>query len=504
MEIKTIIVQAGGRGSRLETLTLNKPKCLVPVDNLPMLFHLFKRFPGSRFIIIADYKSDVLEKYLGSFAGVEYKVIRTNEKGTCSGINDALAEINQSEAFILTWCDLIIADELTIPSDLNSNFVGISGSFECRWSYENDAFVKKPSTDNGVSGFFIFKNKSELKSLQRSGEFVAWLSQQEIHFERFSIKGSREIGTVLSYYQTEINKPNCRPFNQVTFLGDRVKKIPLDEQGFKLAALEESWYKKVIALGFSHIPQIHEFTPLIMKKIEGKNIYEYNALTHTQKKIILQKIIEGIKKLHGMVAPIDGSREDCEDNYIGKTFDRLEKVRHLVPFANQEFISINGITCRNVFFFKAELEQILRDIFPSEFSLIHGDPTFSNILLETESVEPFFIDPRGYFGQTQFYGDKNYDWAKLYYSIVGNYDQFNLKNFALEISETDVNLSIVSSNWEDVESTFFEETKASPKTIKLLHSIIWLSLTTYAWEDYDSICGAFYNGLLNLHRAMND
>ena len=40
-----IIVQAGGRGSRLEILTRNKPKALVPVNNLPMIFHLFRKFP---------------------------------------------------------------------------------------------------------------------------------------------------------------------------------------------------------------------------------------------------------------------------------------------------------------------------------------------------------------------------------------------------------------------------------------------------------------------------
>ena len=33
---KKIIVQAGGKGTRLEGLTRNKPKCLVPVNNLPI------------------------------------------------------------------------------------------------------------------------------------------------------------------------------------------------------------------------------------------------------------------------------------------------------------------------------------------------------------------------------------------------------------------------------------------------------------------------------------
>ena len=45
--------------------------------------------------------------------------------------------------------------------------------------------------------------------------------------------------------------------------------------------------------------------------------------------------------------------------------------------------------------------------------------------------------------------------------------------------------------------------EVTPKQMKLLHAIIWLSLTTYAWEDYDSICGAYYNGLLYLEEALD-
>ncbi|WP_334089339.1 sugar phosphate nucleotidyltransferase [Helicobacter typhlonius] len=72
-----IIIQAGGKGTRLEGLTKNKPKCLVPVDNLPIIFHIFQKFCNDRFTIIADYKADVLEKYLKCFASkVDYKIIK--------------------------------------------------------------------------------------------------------------------------------------------------------------------------------------------------------------------------------------------------------------------------------------------------------------------------------------------------------------------------------------------------------------------------------------------
>jgi thiamine kinase-like enzyme len=290
----------------------------------------------------------------------------------------------------------------------------------------------------------------------------------------------------------------------VNFTDTEVEKLALDDQGRKLAEQEEAWYKKVISLGYKRLPEIYSYSPLKMQRILGKNIYEYNTLTPTQKKEIIKKIIGGLKELHSITPAIPSSQEDCVDNYINKTFDRLSKVKHLIPFGNDEFLMINGRKCKNVFHNEEVLKKALMNICPKEFHLIHGDPTFSNIVLETERIEPFFIDPRGYFGKTKFFGDINYDWAKLYYSVVGNYDQFNLKNFSLEITESEVNLKILSSNWEDMEEVFFEETKADKKQTKLIHAIIWLSLTTYAWEDYDSICGAFYNGLLHLEDAYHE
>ena len=77
------------------------------------------------------------------------------------------------------------------------------------------------------------------------------------------------------------------------------------------------------------------------------------------------------------------------------------------------------------------------------------------------------------------------------------------KNFSLEIKENEVDLMIVSNNWEELEDYFFEITQTNRKKIKLLHAIIWLSLTTYTWEDYDAICGAFYKGLLELQEYLD-
>ena len=200
---------------------------------------------------------------------------------------------------------------------------------------------------------------------------------------------------------------------------------------------------------------------------------------------------------------VDFDEESYRVAYLGKTYDRLKKVRDLVPFANDRTVKVNGKECRNIFFNTDEVERLVMQYAPKKFVMIHGDCTFSNMMLRHDT-EPVLIDPRGYFGNTEFYGDASYDWVKLYYSIVSNYDQFNLKRFSLDIMDDGVTLDIASNNWEDMEEYFFEllEGEVTRRQMKLLLSIIWLSLTTYAWEDYDQICGAFYNGLYYLEEAL--
>lgn len=92
----------------------------------------------------------------------------------------------------------------------------------------------------------------------------------------------------------------------------------------------------------------------------------------------------------------------------------------------------------------------------------------------------------------------------MYYSLYSNYDQFNLKRFVLDIRNDSVSLDITSNNWENMEDEFFRllSGEVTKPQMRLQLALVWLSLTTYAWEDYDSICGAFYYGLYWLEDAL--
>ena len=504
-----IIVQAGGKGTRLKYLTQNKPKALVPVDNLPMLFHLFRKYPDKRFIIISDYKKDVMRKYLEAFADVKYLIVEASGNGTCGGVKQATDLIPEKEPFMLVWSDLILPSELNLPEEYTcseivpeKDYVGISQTFPCRWKYENGEFSEEQSVEFGVAGFFLFTDKSKVKDVPESGELVRWMSEQGLKFGTVGLAGTREFGIIEEYEKLAVSK--CRPFNKITINGEILTKEPIDEQGDKLARRESAWYERAKGLGIDILPKIYDTTPLQMELIKGQNIYECN-LGYDEKKIILEKIVSSLAKLHNSER-VSADLFSVREAYFTKTFDRLSKIRDMIPFSEERYIKVNGRKCRNVYFYRRELEKKLDKLIETckDFSFIHGDCTFSNMMIR-DNGDPVLIDPRGYFGFTELYGDIRYDWAKIYYSIVGNYDRFNLKKFYLSIGENNeegVKLRIESNNWEDMADLFLELTGSDSYEIKLLHAVIWLSLTTYAWQDYDSVCGAFYNGLFYLEDVL--
>lgn len=501
-----IIVQAGGKGTRLKYLTKNKPKALVPVGNLPMLFYLFQKYPEKKFIIIADYKKEVMHEYLEAFAKVRYQIVDADGTGTCAGIKQAIHLIPEKQPFMLVWSDLILADSLVLPEGYEDaeidtvpteDYIGISQTFPCRWSYVEKEFIEESSYENGVAGFFLFTEKAKLKNVPQSGELVRWMKQNSMKYKEIGLAGTKEFGLIEEYNKLERDK--CRPFNKLIIKEDVVIKEGIDTQGKKLAAIECAWYEKAQKFGISNLPRIYKTNPLNMERIDGNSIYTYQ-FTKEEKKNILRKLVDSLKLLH-QSEHIPADTFSRKEVYFDKTFERIRSIRDLVPFAKEKYIIVNERKCRNVFFYKNELKKKIEQLSCEDFCFIHGDCTFSNLMMRNNGM-PVMIDPRGYFGHTQFYGDPLYDWAKLYYSIVGNYDRFNLKDFVLNISEEKVNLKIASNYWEDMEQYFFDLTQTRPEEIKLLHALIWLSLTTYAWHDYDSICGAFYNGTYYLEEVL--
>lgn len=153
-----------------------------------------------------------------------------------------------------------------------------------------------------------------------------------------------------------------------------------------------------------------------MEKIDGitfSYLYVNESLTET----IFTKFLEAIRRIHTHPHQIDHSHIDPSNiysNYTTKLVDRykqydyssfpdIDKVYNRIKSGLQEYeTNQTGICC-----------------------MIHGDPVFSNILLDNHNNIKM-IDMRGMMGSTlTVYGDVFYDLGKIYQSLIG-YDEILL------------------------------------------------------------------------------
>ena len=489
-----IIVQAGGKGTRLKHLTENRAKCLVPVHNKPMLFHLFDKYPDKEFIIIGDYKYDVLKKYLETFAkNINYKIIKATGTGNICGIKQALEYINEDEEFMLIWSDLILSDEFK-PEELpDGNYVGILEGQSCSWCFVDGKLDKITSDKYGVAGCFIFENKSSFFNIPESGSFTAWLKESGILLKAMKMPSCPEVGTLNAINSLKDTENRCRPYNKMEFIQNKVIKTGLTDEGKKLIEREIVWYKKMSEYGFTSIPKIYSYSPLTMEKINGTNIFQAN-LTDEQKSKITENLINAVNKMHSYEIK-QADKDDLVQEYYTKTIDRLNSIKHAIPFADKDLIEINGKKCKNPIIFQNQFKNSVEEkLLDTIFCPIHGDCTLTNTMVDKNN-NIYFIDARGYFGTHVVLGDIRYDWAKLYYSMSGNFDRFNVKDFRLKITDSGVDFKINSNGWENLTDKVLKNMKdCRIEDIKFIHAIIWLSLASHCWEDYDSMCLAFYNG----------
>lgn len=494
-DIKYVIVQAGGKGTRLGKYTYNRPKCLVPVNGKPMIENTLDVYKDKKVIIIGDTHFDILLNYISEISSYDnYILLKTDEEGTAAGIKSALKNVPDGEPFIITWSDLYFEEEQKFSFNTEL-LVGLAGNFDCRWSLESGIFKNVSSQKNGVSGFFVFKNKERFDKITTDKSLVrGFMSDNYMPYEisSFTHQNCFEVGTIEKYEELIRNKVNHRFFNEVKIEGDKVYKKCIDPKYDKVHQAEKEWYKFLRSKQYDRIPTIHSTDPLTISKIEGRHAWDIK----NDKDKVIQNYCDALSKLHSIDTCEPSSDYDCADTYLFKPYQRVMQVRYVLKDFKRPVININGKTCRNPFcdmrsFEEIMEEHLLKDI---KYTIIHGDCTFSNTLVDDKN-QIWMIDPRGTFGGNKIYGDPRYDWAKLYYSAVGNYDKINSQQF--KVTTTDkcgVYLNIETNGYEHLGKYIIQRSGMNPIEMCLIQCGIWFSLCGYVKEDIDAILYSFYKG----------
>ncbi|TDV16300.1 MobA-like NTP transferase protein [Paraburkholderia caballeronis] len=500
----TVIIQAGGRGSRLRHHTWNKPKCLVSVRGKPILYHTLEYFKGARFIIIGDYLFEQIEKYLQiNPTDADYELVKADGKGTLSGIRQAVDRVSPDSPVLLVWSDLII-HSLPEFADSTEPVVLTTAAFTCRWSVSDAGSMHEhPSATRGIPGVFYFPQATQLAEAPGSGEFAKWLAASQAKLVFRHSDQLEELGEFVMIERNNDREGFSRFFNKVEIEDDIVRKTVIDSAFADLHEKEKAWYREASNLGFRRIPQIHGLDPLVMGKIHGRHLFQIKDLNPREQRSVFADYIDSLTELHDKIR-VPSRSGDVRDVYIDKTLKRIESIINIIPNRDKKHITINGKKCRNFYHeqFRDIFFELLPSITPEFFFSIHGDPTFSNTLVD-DKLRIWYIDPRGYFSRQGIAGDQWYDFAKLYYSAVGSYDAFNRKQFKLHVDEETVEILLEEPQYIDAALSIFNEYFPDRiSRIEIIHGLLWLSLSGYVKDDIDSIIGSYYLGMYWLEKAL--
>jgi hypothetical protein len=145
----------------------------------------------------------------------------------------------------------------------------------------------------------------------------------------------------------------------------------------------------------------------------------------------------------------------------------------------------------------------------NEFSTVHGDFCFNNILYDVASGVIRLIDPRGSFGTAVAgtLGDRRYDLAKLAHSAIGHYDYMvNGLFYVMHSASTTFDLEIglrANAPWlEEMTRWLILEQKADAREINVMTALLFLSMCPLHADDHQRQLAFFLRGIQLLHQSL--
>ena len=214
---------------------------------------------------------------------------------------------------------------------------------------------------------------------------------------------------------------------------------------------------------------------------------------------------------------VPASREDSLLMFVDKTekeyTNLMYKFDFFSQFRNEKEFVFNGKILKSFDIIWEKIKSYIEtSICDDKFHFIHGDLCFSNILYGvndiTNDVILKFIDPRGVFGKTKFFGDSYYDLAKISHSCNGGYEFFIYDKFDVSNVDNQFKLSFHNEQRKnDINNKFLsisDEYNFDYNKIKLIEGLIFVGMCARHYDNLDRQKAMLMTGLNILNNVYEN
>ena len=119
------IILAGGKGTRLQSVVKDIPKCMAPIKSHPFLhwqIKLMQKYGFRKFILSLGYMADIVTNYLEQtkYPDLDIQIfVESKPLGTGGAIKKIMKELNLKETFVVNGDTLLFVNDLEINISLN-------------------------------------------------------------------------------------------------------------------------------------------------------------------------------------------------------------------------------------------------------------------------------------------------------------------------------------------------------------------------------------------------
>ncbi|MCF6764276.1 aminoglycoside phosphotransferase family protein [Thiotrichales bacterium 19S3-7] len=334
--------------------------------------------------------------------------------------------------------------------------------FYLRAAFRGDEIqnVWAQESEEVISGFFSFSSPLYFMKLliELQGNFI---KAMEVYFKRYSVTVSStgqwlDFGHINSFFHSRSLMTTERAFNALKMTPRLVTKS--SPSNAKKIYAEGNWFEQLPDQLRIHTPQLLDFSKT------GEIIYslEYLYLLPLSDLLVFARLSEGfwlgvlraIRKVlvdFSKEKPVDTIDLDCVDSmYLEKTLMRLNQYQHQSGYDINKQIVVEENNALSLIDIAHKSAQFIQPATLDDICIVHGDFCFSNLLFDSRVQAVKCVDPRGVdpVGNFTIYGDRRYDLAKLYHSVVGMYDLIIANQCKLTTNKDDC-VSSISFYLED-------------------------------------------------------